>query len=154
MNAAPENQVLFEYFKQRLTGSPKHVYSPTELASLIAELRADFGFSQSNSVAKFQRSLIENGIVKEILFASTYPFESKRYHVGPFSPYELALSLRSGSYLSHGTAAYLHKLTDQTHQTIYLNKEQSPKNPTTTLTQAGINRAFSSRQRESGCSCE
>jgi hypothetical protein len=31
-------------------------------------------------VAKFQRSLIENGIVQEILFTATYPFESKRYH--------------------------------------------------------------------------
>jgi hypothetical protein len=56
------------------------VYSPSDLASLIAELRADFGFPQSVSVAKFQRSLIENGIVQEILFTATYPFESKRYH--------------------------------------------------------------------------
>jgi hypothetical protein len=149
MNTAPRNQVLYEYFKQKLTASSKHVYSPSDLASLIAELRADFGFPQSISVAKFQRSLIENGIVQEILFTATYPFESKRYHLVPFSPYELALSLRSGSYLSHGTAAYLHKLSDQTHRTIYLNKEQSPKDSTTTLTQAGINRAFMSRQRES-----
>ena len=105
MNTAPRNQVLYEFFKQKLTASSKHVYSPSDLASLIAELRADFGFPQSTSVAKFQRSLIENGIVQEILFTATYPFESKRYHLGPFSPYVFALSLRSGSYLSNGTAA-------------------------------------------------
>jgi hypothetical protein len=135
MNAAPRNQVLFEYFKQKLTASSKHVYSPSDLTSLIAELRADFGFPQSIFAAKFQCSLIENGIMQEILFTATHPFESKRYHLGPFSPYELALSPRSGSYLSHGTAAYLHKLSEQTHRTIYLNKEQSPKDSTTSLTQ-------------------
>jgi hypothetical protein len=77
MNTAPRNQVLYEYIKQKLTASSKHAYSPSDLASLIAELRADSGFPQSIFVAKFQRSLIENGIVQEILFTATYPSSQK-----------------------------------------------------------------------------
>ena len=90
------------------------------------------------------------GILHDIELTATYPFESKRYHRGPFSPYELALSLKPNSYLSHGTAAYLHNLTDHEFHTIYVNKEQSAKDSSSERTQAGINRAFSAKQRTSG----
>lgn len=88
--------------------------------------------------------------MKEIVLTATYPFEAKRYHWDSFSPHELALSIKPGSYLSHGTAAYLHNLTDFEPEAIYVNKEQSFKNSKGTLTQAGINRAFSNKQRQSG----
>jgi len=62
----------------------------------------------------------------------------------------LALSIRSRAYLSHGTAVNLHGLAKLDKKTIYLNSEQSPKPPSEGgLTQEGIDRAFSGRQRAS-----
>jgi predicted transcriptional regulator of viral defense system len=73
-----------------------------------------------------------------------------RYIAGEASPYEVALSLRGGSYLSHASAVFLHGLTTQIPRTIYANKEQSPKpSPTGKLTQEGITRAFSNAPRTS-----
>jgi predicted transcriptional regulator of viral defense system len=69
---------------------------------------------------------------------------------GDVSAFELAASLKAHSYLSHSTAVYLHGLTDQIPQTLYVNTEQSPKpTPEGTLTQASLDRAFRGRQRSS-----
>jgi predicted transcriptional regulator of viral defense system len=53
-------------------------------------------------------------------------------------------SLWKGAYLSHGTAVFLHALTDQLPNLIYVNKEQSLKGAgsRTELQQANIDRAF------------
>jgi hypothetical protein len=68
----------------------------------------------------------------------------------PTTPYEVALSLRGGSYLSHASAVFLHALTSEIPRTVYVNKEQSPKPESTgTLTQAGIDRAFRNAPRTS-----
>ena len=48
-------------------------------------------------------------LLTEIGLTATYPFEAKRYHFGPVSNCELALALKPGAYLSHGTAAQLYK---------------------------------------------
>jgi predicted transcriptional regulator of viral defense system len=140
---------LFEQFKQALANSRKHVFSPTEIMSLIARVRGEYSFPRSLSDRKFQRSLFDSGVLKKISLVATYSFETTRYHFGPFCDYELALSLKPGAYLSHGTAAHLHNLIDQEPQTIYVNKEQSPKNSKGTLTQAAIHRAFANKQRTS-----
>ncbi len=73
----------------------------------------------------------------------------KRYVWGEVSPFQLALSLKSEAYLSHATAVFLHGLSDQIPQRIYVNKEQSPKHSSGGLTQPAIDRAFASKQRES-----
>jgi hypothetical protein len=141
--------VLVEQSKQALSNSTKHVFSPAEIISLIIQLRAEHPFPRSLSDRKFQKSLIDFGALKEISLTASYSFETTRYHFGPFSDYELALSLKPGAYLSHGTAAYLHNLIEQKPGLIYVNKEQSPKNSHGTLTQAAINRAFANKQRTS-----
>jgi predicted transcriptional regulator of viral defense system len=139
--------VLVEQFMQGLSNSNKHIYSPAEILSLIVQLRAEHTFPRSLSDRKFQKSLIELGTLKEISFTASYSFETTRYHFGPFSDYELALSLKPGAYLSHGTAGHLHNLIDQKPKLIHVNKEQSPKNSKGTLTQAAIHRAFANKQR-------
>ncbi len=140
---------LFEKFKQTVASLQKHVFAPTEILSLITQLRAEHPFPRSLSERKFQRSLIDSGVLKEISLTASYSFETTRYHVGLFSDYELAVSLKPGAYLSHGTAAHLHNLIDQEPKTIYVNKEQSPKNSKGTLTQDGIHKAFANKQRTS-----
>jgi predicted transcriptional regulator of viral defense system len=72
-----------------------------------------------------------------------------RYAWGTPSAFELAQSLRQGAYLSHGTAVYLHGLTQDIPQTFYVNKEQSPKKNSGTLTQESLDRAFASNARQS-----
>ena len=115
----------------------------------LAQLRAEYPFPRPLTERKFQRSLIDSGVLKKISLTASYSFETTRYHAGLFSDYELALSLKPGAYLSHGTAAHLHNLIDQEPKTIYINKEQSPKNSKGTLTQAGIHKAFANNQRTS-----
>lgn len=43
------------------------------------------------------------------------------------SDFQLGLSLRKGSYLSHESAAFLHGLRKEYPAKIYINKEQTPK---------------------------
>src|SRR5580700_3369433 len=57
--------------------------------------------------------------------------------------------MKRDAYLCHGTAVAIHGLNDQIPYRLYLNKEQSPKPRAGGLTQASINRAFASKQRES-----
>jgi hypothetical protein len=140
---------LFERFKDRLANSPKHIFSPTQIMDLVVQLRAEYSFPRALSERKFQRALIDNGVLREIPLTASHPFEVKRYHAGAFSDYELALSLKPGAYLSHGTAAQLHNLISHKPTIIYLNKEQSPKNSKGNLSQAGIHRAFANKQRTS-----
>ncbi|MGH7850630.1 MAG: hypothetical protein ACREOP_10060, partial [Thermodesulfobacteriota bacterium] len=58
-------------------------------------------------------------------------------------------SLRSRSYISHGSAVILNDLSDQTPENIFVNKEQSEKNWSNELTQEGIDRAFKNKGRQS-----
>jgi predicted transcriptional regulator of viral defense system len=64
------------------------------------------------------------------------------------SSFEIGLSLRKGAYISHASAAYLHELLDSL-TVIYINKEQTPKDLSLELTQAGIDAAFRRSPRES-----
>jgi len=148
MDTSREAYIL-ERVAERLSASAQHIFSASGLLQFLDNLRAEGILPKSPSSHKLQQLVIASGIVHEIKLTATYPFDSKRYHRGPFSPYELALSLKPNSYLSHGTAAYLHNLTDHESHTIYVNKEQSAKDSSSELSQAGINRAFSAKQRTS-----
>jgi len=46
-------------------------------------------------------------------------------------------------------AAFLHGLADKQPEFVHANQEQSAKQPSGSLTQAGLNRAFSGKQRQS-----
>lgn len=70
-----------------------------------------------------------------------------RYTRDSAAQFAIALSLRSGSYLSHSTAGFVHNLAP-TSNTIYVNKEQGPKRSATAgLSQVGIDRAFANSPR-------
>ena len=66
------------------------------------------------------------------------------------SPLTLGSFLITGAYYSHGTAVFLHALTDQLPNVFSVNKEQSAKpTPRGLLSQRGIDLAFSRPQRQS-----
>jgi hypothetical protein len=130
--------------------SSKRVYTKTDLASILQQNRGFWRLTQSTRADHFIDFLIEKSRLREVSLTSVgYP-GFVRYAWGEVSAYQVALSVKPRSYLSHGTAISLHGLTDQIPKTIYVNQEQSPKPvPKGELTQSAINRAFSNQQRRS-----
>ena len=95
--------------------------------------------------------LAKHGNLRARRFRSkAYGQEITRYAWGDVSPHELALSLKARAYFCHATAVTLHGLAKATSKTIYLNVEQSAKpSYPGSLTQEGIDLAFSRKQRQS-----
>ena len=132
--------------------SAQKIYWPGELANILAQNRGDWRLAQATNTQEFIEYLLAKTRLKEVrLRAENYP-EAKeivRYVWGKVSPYALALSLKRNAYLCHGTAVFLHSLTEQLPKTIYVNSEQSEKPRGGNLTQEGIQRAFAGKQRQS-----
>jgi len=102
---------------------------------------------------RFIRFLVDECGLREARLESERYEARVRYLWGDVSPYVVALSLRAGGYISHGSAVFIHGLTDQVPKTIYVNLEQSPKpKPRLGLSQERIDLAFSHRQRLSNLS--
>ena len=143
--AKPDIVALFE-------NAERKIYWPGELADILAQHRGDWRLTQTTNGRNFIEYLLAKTGLKEIrLAAENYP-EAKeivRYVWGKASPYALALSLKRNAYLCHGTAAFLHSLTEQLPKTIYVNSEQSEKPRGGSLTPEGIKRAFAAKQRQS-----
>lgn len=74
-----------------------------------------------------------------------------RYTQGDPRPFDVAISIGSGGYLSHASAVVVHGLTQQLPATIYVNREQSRKpkraESLAALDQSGLDRAFRVPQR-------
>ena len=129
--AKPDIVKLFE-------SSAQNIYWPAELASIVAQDRSDWRLTQATNARNFIEYLLARTRLKEVrLSAENYPQTKQivRYVWGTASAYALALSLRRNAYLCHGTAVYLHSLTDQLPKTIYVNSEQSEKPRGSSLTQ-------------------
>jgi hypothetical protein len=138
---------IFEY----LDALPSKVFTSKHLAEILRKNREEWSLPDSLTASRFIEFLLDEGQLRSRQMVSeAYSTEVLRYTWGDVSPYEVALSLRPDAYLSHGTAVFLHDLTDQVPKVIYVNKEQSPKPaPSGPLSQAGIDRAFSNAQRAS-----
>jgi hypothetical protein len=129
--------------------STKRVYSYVDLLRMLSDNRDAWHVPQGTPLKDFVAFLIKRIKFQEIkLFARSYP-PVVRYAWGDVSPYELALSLRPKAYLSHGSAVFLHGLTEQAPKTLYVNREQTAKPQSGSLTQEAINRTFSGKQRRS-----
>jgi hypothetical protein len=136
--------------------SPKKVFHFQDLARILGEKRTEWGLAASTTSAKFIELLSTKGALREVQIVpnENYPHARKltRYVWGEISPFSVALSMRKGSYLSHGTAVFLHGLNDQIPQRVtYVNQEQSPKPKPddSRLSQESIDKAFGRRQRQS-----
>src|SRR6202049_4557678 len=129
--------------------SDRRVFSRSDLATILAEKRHSWRLPLRLSVDPFIDFLSKNGRLKRIVLSPAQYPEIVRYTWGECSPYQIALSLRPRAYLCHGTALFLHGLTDQLPKTVYVNTEQTPKPFVGSLSQEAINRAFSREQRKS-----
>jgi hypothetical protein len=130
----------------------RRVFWPSDISQILEENRAFWRLAQNITTAKFLDFLLDKtNLHLEYLEPVNHPNVAgiSRYVWKRASPYEVALSMKRDAYLSHATAIFLHGLTEQIPSRIYVNSEQSPKPSSGHLTQEGINRAFSGKQRES-----
>ena len=138
-----------------LESDAKHVYTKPDLAKILSAHRQNWRLTQGTTVNYFLDFLREKGKLREINLASENYSGFTRYAWGEVSPYQVALSVRPRSYLSHGSAVLLHGLSDAIPKAIYINQEQSPKEkPSGELKQESIDRAFANQQRRSAYSLE
>jgi predicted transcriptional regulator of viral defense system len=144
-------QIAHKDIASALDSSAKKVFRWNDLSSLLSSNRSFWRLAQSTTTEKFTEFLVQRGELKSVELAAENRPKSNvtRYVRGNASPYELALSLRPNSYLCHGTALFLHGVTEQYPKTIYVNKEQTPKPQGVILNQQSIDRAFSNNQRQS-----
>ena len=138
---------IFVLFDQ----SSQKVYSKPQLARILSEQRNYWRLAARTTTLGFIAFLEKQGKLKANTFdAENYGRQITRYSWGDASIYELAQSLQTRGYLSHATAVALHGLTDLIPKALYLNVEQSPKPaPSGSLSQRGIDLAFSRNQRQS-----
>jgi hypothetical protein len=130
----------------------KRVFWPSDISQILEEDRAFWRLAQNTTTAKFLNFLLnKTDLHLQYLEPLNHPKASgiSRYVWKDASAYEIALSMKREAYLSHGTAVFLHGITEQIPSRIHVNSEQSPKPGSGRLTQEGINRAFAGKQRES-----
>ncbi len=133
-----------------LDGMNKHVFTEGELGVILSQNRATWKIPDYFNKSRLISFLVEAGKLSTAEIVSEHYRSATRYIWGTASPFAIALSLRSSAYLSHGTAVFLHGLTDQIPKVLYINKEQSTKpRPTSVLTPEALARAFSGQQRRS-----
>jgi len=142
-------------FVAALRSRRPHVFRLAELRQAYAESRKSHAALADIPLREALELLAGN---EQLQLIEVFP-ESKKYASGrSFTRYgladstalELASTLRKSSYLSHGTAAFLHGLSNLVPRMFYVNTEQSKKPPfKAELTQAALDRAFKSKQRVS-----
>lgn len=149
---ARRSQILRSAVEGFFNESPKRVFSLLDLREILERHRTDWRTPTSLTSGRFIEMLLKSGALTQTAIKSINYAKPPitRYVWEPASPLQIATSVKPRAYLCHGSAVFVHALTDQLPNTIYINTEQSPKpRGTIQLTQAGIDRAFSAKQRES-----
>lgn len=129
--------------------SSVRAFRKMQIADVLSSHRSEWRLPAGMTFTAFLEFLIKMDVIREMIIPSEHYSDEKRYILGDASVYSVALSLKTKSYLTHGSAVILHGLTDQIPKTVYVNYEQSPKPQGSGLTQQGIDRAFANRQRQS-----
>ncbi len=105
------------------------IYTTKDLEDILISNRESWRIAESTSVSNFIKFLIAEANIQEfeIKFPSSWTPKFARYTLGEISTFDLLSSLRSDFYFSHYTAMYVHQLTEQVPQIIYLTWEQAQK---------------------------
>ena len=133
---------------KRLEGHPTHLFKRSQIEEILRENRDFWRLTQSMTAKQFLDFLQEKTKLKAVKISFPSRTETRYLWGEDVSIYQLALSLKPESYLTHYTAMFLHGLTEQVPKTIYLNFEQPFKGrPETTLEQKNIDWAFKQKPR-------
>jgi predicted transcriptional regulator of viral defense system len=138
---------LSKLLKSHFNRLPRHVFGPNEISQFLAQHRQEWGVS-AVSIQQLLDILLQQKLVTRAEFKSTKYGTIVRYLRGEHSTLELALSLQRDSFLSHGTALTVHGIAGPAN-IVYVNREQSPKDRSNGITQAGMALAFRNKQRQS-----
>jgi len=129
----------------------KNVFLLADIRRLLTKGNYLLGLPGRVTIKEFIEFLDAKKILHEI--AVTLPLEKKvaRYQTANANAFELALSLKGNSYLSHYSAVFLHGLTDNLPKTIYANTElKMTRNMNSLkLEQDSIDTAFNRNIRQS-----
>jgi hypothetical protein len=139
---------IIAYFNE----SDRKVYRQSDISKILSKNQNQWHTDIFISIRSFIKYLCDHSDMKkvELVFGINKTRKETRYIWGDASDYELAISLRNRSYLTHNSAAYLHGLTTSVPKTIYINFEQSKRPVTGILSQEAINTAFRNSVRVSG----
>ena len=123
----------------------QNIYSPTALEGIFCSSNEEWRLSASTTAKQFIEFLLEKSILRRITLS--FPTKSViRYVYGEETTkyiYQLALSLKPKSYISHYSAVFLNNLTEQIPKNIFVTFEQPRKpNQENSLTQEKIDEAF------------
>lgn len=126
----------------------KHVFSNQEINDTLYRYGSQWNLAMSINSNKFIAFLISNSHMSSTTLANRkfFLWREKSYNN---LIYELALSLKPNSYLSHYTAMFFNNLTEQIPKTIYVTYERKNMlhNRNTKLTQKKIDIAFEKDER-------
>ncbi|HEY1174252.1 MAG TPA: hypothetical protein VGH19_22995 [Verrucomicrobiae bacterium] len=126
----------------------RHVFTRKDLAGFLAAGREGWRLTQATNVQAFIDFLSEKSHLRKVILKAEDYADETRYVWRSATPYQIALSLGKNAYLTHGTAVFLHALTEQVPKMIFVNIEQSPKpQPQGNLTDESLKRAFAAPQR-------
>lgn len=138
------------------------IWSQQDLQQLRVQLREMHAIPRRVSLEELIAVLTNSGRLRNMeLMPTTIPRTGtedsrparqsiRRFLWGDVPAFDVALSLRPRSYLSHGSAMLLNGLTSATELPLYVNREQSPKPvPIGPLEQSAIDRSFQNRVRVS-----
>jgi hypothetical protein len=136
--------------EQYFDTSDKRVLTFSELGAILRAQGATWRLAPSLTQSKFIGFLRQQSKLQEIHLRSESLGGATRYAWDTPSPFALGVSLRKHAYLCHGSAVFLHGLTQDLPKTVYINVEQSPK-PSFGggMTQQSIDLAFSRPPRTS-----
>ena len=131
-----------------------NVLNRTTIIKILHVLKEDYGVPNQTSISTFKRFTVNIlKIFEEVPIFFEKEGEKIERYVSTYtvvSPYEIALSLLSRSFLSHYSGLHVHDLTLNNPKDIYINKEQSKKprdSRNAKLTQGKVNYAFSKPMR-------
>ena len=126
----------------------KNVLTILDLSQILKNNKNSWGIAKVTTNYDFISFLKENKILDEIEIQLPTRLTS-RYTFKNATKYEIALSIRKDSYLSHYSALFIFGLTDNVVKNVYTNLEQSkkPQSSKNNLLQGNIDKAFNRPMR-------
>lgn len=128
------------------------VYTIRHIEELLEQLKELNLASKITTKVDLLSFLRENNILKEtcLVFPNNKKVVRYTFSEREITPFKIALTVNSNSYLTHYSSMFIHELTDNVPKIIYTNLEQTPKytdDEDRILEQENIDMAFSKPMR-------
>ena len=150
MSRLPQILIAKKQIESFLDNTQRHIFTSNQLKYIFGRKRDLWKLGYSYSFNNFLTFLLEKSFLKPL---NIYSHNLYSWRVDNLDDiiYEVALSLKPRSYISHYSAMFLHNLTEQVPKTIYVTYERLNALPSkkTTLTQTDIDLAFQKNERSS-----